>query len=71
MATGYVDTDYVETGTAPKPSILVDKTTSPITLNIFDLDTFGKTKRIDCVFDAVITGIAPLVVTPNGSIQRG
>ena len=71
MADDYVATDYVEVGDVAMPKILVDKSTTPITLNIFELDTFGKTKRIDCVFDAMITGIAPLVVTPNGSIQRG
>jgi hypothetical protein len=71
MADDYVATDYVETGDVAMPKILVDKSTTPITLNIFELDTFGKTKRIDCVFDAVITGIAPLKVSPNGSINIG
>jgi hypothetical protein len=71
VADDYVATDYFEIGDVAMPKILVDKSTTPITLNIFELDTFGKTKRIDCVFDAMITGIAPLVVTPNGSIQRG
>lgn len=71
MADDYVATDYVATGDVAMPKILVDKSTSPITLNIFELDTFGKTKRIDCVFDAMITGIAPLTVTSNGSIQQG
>lgn len=71
VADDYVASDYVEAGNIPMPKILVDKTTSPITLNIFELDTFGKTKRIDCVFDAMISGIAPLTVTPNGSITQG
>ena len=71
MADDYVSTDYTEAGDIAMPKILVDKSTSPITLNIFELDTFGKTKRIDCVFDAVISGIAPLKVSPNGSINIG
>ena len=71
MADDYVATDYTEIGDVAMPKILVDKSTSPITLNIFELDTFGKTKRIDCVFDAVISGIAPLKVSPNGSINIG
>ena len=71
MADGYVAADYTEVGDIAMPKILVDKSTTPITLNIFELDTFGKTKRIDCVFDAVITGIAPLKVSPNGSINIG
>ena len=71
MADDYVATDYVEVGDVAMPKILVDKSTTPITLNIFELDTFGKTKRIDCVFDAMITGIAPLKVSSNGSIIQG
>ena len=67
----YVATDYVEEGTVALPKVLIDKTTDPITLNIFELDTFGKTKRIDCVFDAIVQGLPAMVGATNGGIERG
>ena len=52
------------------PMIYINKATDPITLNIVDLDTYGKSKRIDCVFDAVVTGLPKMTVDGFGSIRR-
>ena len=37
---------------------------------IYDLNTFGPTK-VDCTFDAVLTGLPRMVAAPDGSIQQG
>lgn len=52
------------------PHIALDKTTDPITLIIRDLNTYGKTK-IDCTFDAVLTGLPTIQSDGNGNIVSG
>jgi len=76
VASGYVTSDdsagelYVETGTEPRPVIYIDKSTSPLTLYIYNLDTYGKNTGIDCVFDAMVQGIPKARVDLQGNIRR-
>lgn len=76
VATGYVVSEdsagesYVEIGDVVLPHIVIDKTTDPITLIIRDLNTYGKTK-IDCTFDAVLTGLPTIQSDGNGNIVSG
>ena len=71
VLTGYVADGYLETGTVSRPVIYINKSTDPITLNIFELDTYGKTKNIDCTFDAIVSGLPTAVVDTDGNIQKG
>ena len=72
MATGYVTTDYIADGSSSaRPVAYLDKTTDPITVNIYELDTFGKTKNIDCTFDAIVVGLPTALADIDGNIQRG
>lgn len=75
VADGYVVGDssgeiYVEAGSTIIPHVLLDKSTDPITLNIYDLNTFGPTK-VDCVFDATLTGLPGMTVDNIGQITTG
>lgn len=76
VATGYVVSDdsagesYVEIGDVTLPHIVIDKTTDPITLRVRDLNTYGKTK-IDCKFDAVLTGLPIITSDADGNIRSG
>jgi len=78
VATDYVASDdsagelYVEesTTTGVIPYVAIDKTTDPITLNIYNLDTYGKT-AIDCTFDAFVTGLPAMTVDATGNIVEG
>lgn len=68
----YVASDYVESAaTTSTPAIFVDKSTDPVTLNIYDIDSYGKRKTIDCTFDAIITGNVAMQSDATGSIVRG
>ena len=72
VADSYVASDYVENATTTAtPSIFVDKTTDPVTLNIYDIDSYGKRKTMDCTFDAIVTGNVPMVSDAFGNILRG
>ena len=71
VLTDYVASGYVETGTVSRPIIYINKSTDPITLNIFELDTYGKTKNIDCTFDAIVSGLPTALVDADGNIQKG
>lgn len=78
---GYVADDYVasedsagelyaEIGTAIRPIIYIDKTTTPVTLYIYNLDTYGKNTPVDCTFDAMVQGIPKATVDSQGNIRR-
>ncbi len=41
-------------GDPVRPIVYIDKSSSPIVLNIFDLDSYGKARRIDCTVDIQI-----------------
>lgn len=81
VVTKYVADDYVVEGdsgdgnyflldTGVTPFIFIDKATSPPTLNIFDANTFGARKNIDCTFDAVVTGMVQIATDSTGSIKE-
>jgi hypothetical protein len=78
VAEGYVDTDFVidassgggSGGSTSRPVVYIDKSGANIVLNIFEFDTFGKTKLVDCTFDAIIQGLPNANVIANGSIAR-
>ena len=38
-------------GDPVRPLVYIDKTSNPIVLNIFDADSYGKNRRIDCTVD--------------------
>jgi len=69
VADTYVASGYVETivGDITLPHIVLDKSTDPITLNIRDLNTYGKT-NIDCTFDAVLVGLPGMTADVDGQI---
>ena len=71
IESGYVADGYVEAGTVSRPIIYLDKSTSPITLKIYELDTYGKTKLIDCTFDAMVAGLPTASADVEGNITRG
>ena len=77
----YVADDYVVEGdsgdgnyflldTGVTPFIFIDKSTTPPTLNIFDANTFGARKNIDCTFDAIVTGMKQISTDSTGSIRE-
>jgi len=61
------ETYITSTSDTAIPYITLDKTTTPITLRIYDLNTFGP-NSIDCTFDAVLTGLPKLISDGTGSI---
>lgn len=72
VVNSYVASDYVESAaTTTTPVIYIDKTTDPVTLNIYDIDSYGKRKTIDCTFDAIVQGLPSMKTQNNGSIVRG
>ncbi len=72
MTSGYVSSSYVASGDATsRPIAYLDKSTDPITVNIYELDTFGKTKNIDCTFDAIVVGLPTAKADIDGNIQKG
>jgi hypothetical protein len=56
------------TGEGKTPIVLIDKSSSPAVLNIFDADTYGKRTRIDCVLDVQATTLPLLESDATGSI---
>ena len=50
------------------PVIYVEKTATTVVLHIFDVDTYGKRKRIDCVVDAQVRTLPSLRTNNSGSI---
>lgn len=70
IADDYVADTYVETGTAIRPIIYIDKSSSPIVLNIYNFDTYGKNSAVDCTFDAMVQGIPKATVDTQGNIRR-
>jgi len=75
VASGYVEELYFggssSSGTlSGRPQVYIDKTTDPITLYIYDFDTYGKTKQIDCTFDAIVTGLPKLISNSDGNIRE-
>lgn len=72
VSDSYVASGYVETTTtSTTPVIYVDKSTTPITLFIYDLDSYGKRRQVDCVFDAILTGTPAMASDATGSIREG
>jgi len=70
VADGYAIDNYVESASAGTvtPYIFIDKSTSPPTLYIYDIDAYGKRKAVDCTFDAIATGLKALSSTATGQI---
>jgi hypothetical protein len=75
VASGYVEELYFGGSTSlgtltGRPQVYVDKVSNPPVLYIYDFDTYGKTKQIDCTFDAIITGLPPLASNSDGNIEE-
>lgn len=70
VADSYVAADYFESATPETPYIFVDKTTTPPTLYIYDIDSYGKRRSVDCVFDAVAIGLRGLSSDSLGNIKE-
>ena len=71
VADSYVASGYIETAvTTSTPVIYIDKSTSPITLYIYDIDSYGKRKSVDCTFDAIVTGNLAMSSDATGSIRE-
>lgn len=76
VADGYIEAgdsaggEYLEEGDVQIPYVTLNKSTSPISLRIYDLNTFGPNK-IDCTFDAVLTGLPNLSSDGDGNIIQG
>lgn len=68
VADSYVSADYFESAVPATPYIFIDKTTTPPTLYIYDIDAFGKRKAVDCVFDAMAEGLRAIQSDANGNI---
>lgn len=68
VADGYVADGYIIETSGSTPTIYIDKTTTPPTLNIYDLDSYGHRKTVDVKFDAVVTGMAQIESDGNGNI---
>lgn len=64
--TGYDDS----AGNPRTPVVYVDKASSPMVLNIFDLDTYGKRTRIDCTVDIQAQTMPLLRATGSGTIEE-
>jgi len=52
------------------PIVLVDKSSTPVVLNIFDADSYGKRRRIDCRLDVQAQFLPLLVADGNGNIRE-
>ena len=55
-------------GDSVTPMVFVDKTSSPAVLNIFDIDTYGKRTRVDCVVDVQATTLPLLQTDVDGNL---
>ena len=52
------------------PIVLVDKSSTPVVLNIFDADSYGKRKRIDCRLDVQAQCMPQLISDGLGNIRE-
>lgn len=66
VVSDYVATDYFEGAAITVPVIFVDKTTTPLTLNIYNAN--GNYSRVDCTLDAVVQGLPGLSADSLGNI---
>lgn len=57
------------TGDPVTPLVYIDKTTTPITLNIFDIDAYGKRRRVDCVIDVQVQYLPICFSTAGGQTE--
>ena len=55
-------------GDSVTPMVFIDKSSSPAVLNIFNIDTYGKRTRVDCVVDVQATTLPLLQTDATGSI---
>lgn len=64
----YVAADYFVASTQVVPLVYVDKSTTPLTLNIYNAnDSFT---RVDCTIDAVVQGLPALSADDFGNIKE-
>ena len=68
VADDYVASGYITTQTTTTPVIYIDKSTTPPTLYIYDIDTFGHRTPTDAVFDAIATGLKAIESDGAGNI---
>lgn len=52
------------------PMVLVDKSSTPVVLNIYDADSYGKRRRIDCRLDVQAQYLPLISSDPNGNIRE-
>jgi len=52
------------------PIVLVNKSSTPVVLNIFDADSYGKRKRIDCRLDVQAQCLSELYSDSQGNIRE-
>lgn len=57
-------------GTYITPICYVEKTSSNLVLHIFDVDAYGKRKRVDCVMDLQVEIFPPISSNLTGSIEE-
>tara|TARA_A100001201_G_scaffold41576_1_gene42597 strand:+ start:4011 stop:4766 length:756 start_codon:yes stop_codon:yes gene_type:complete len=55
-------------GDSVTPMVFIDKSSTPPILNIFNIDTYGKRTRVDCVVDVQATTLPLLQTDATGSI---
>lgn len=55
-------------GDSVTPMVFIDKSGTPPILNIFNIDTYGKRTRVDCVVDVQATTLPLLQTDATGSI---
>ena len=68
VAASYVTDDYFVGTSQVVPLVFVDKSTSPLTLNIYNAnDSFA---RVDCTIDAVVQGLPALSADAFGNITE-
>ena len=70
VASGYVASGYFQDAVPVTPYIFIDKTTTPPTLYIYDIETSGSRVSVDCVFDAVAIGLRSLSSDSLGNIKE-
>jgi hypothetical protein len=56
-------------GDPVRPLIYIDKTSTPLVLNIFDADSYGKARRIDCTVDVQIQYLPICFSSANGQTE--
>lgn len=57
-------------GATDVPVVFVDKQADPPVLNIFDIDAYGKRRRIDCTVDIMMYKLVSYETDENGNTQR-